>query len=265
MADEPFVTPYSGRKRRVQFMAGGKLPGAQSSVPPCDGSCDDYVLTNVAGTPTWRPQAEGPSGSLFLDPGYWLKPKSMWRTNFEMPYNWGMFYQGFTYSSKLGTPAVNPDVNGARVLGTGTGTQLSLALPATIDGQQIVDTPSGLLYQFYGPRTLGLAGPFGLSAAPSVCFVLQLQQTSGPVDTGYMLFKAITKNGEDPTPSNMYTDTFSGPTGDPDTDQFTGTYQFQSAINTIPATQAAVPHFVAKWERSISWRVLLLTIDCYPL
>jgi len=248
MADEPFVTPYSGRKRRVQFMSGGKLAGAESTVPPCDGSCNNFVLTNVGGVPTWRPSGAAPGP--YLDPGYWLKGKTCYFKQDELPVNDNLFSRNNYRGGQLGRPFGQLYQQETLLLGSGTGTSMTgVMLPITTDGQTFATPLSGDIATWYTPTSFEYSGEFQERVA---AWEIRFEFVTGP-GTGSL---SITTDGaaRSSTGENLWWET----------EQFNGvaaggalSNYIPSALNTIASTQSGAPGITGTWSDSCSWEVYL--------
>lgn len=245
MADEPFVSGYSRRKNRVVFMAGGKQAGAASSVPPCDGSCDNYVLTNVAGVPTWLPPAGSAPPGPYLDSGYWLKQKTCYFKQDELPINDNLFARLNYRGGVAGRPFPAIYSEEQIVLASGTGTSFSgVMLPPTTDGQTFATPLSGDVATYYRPVSFEYSGEFQEWVAS---WELRFEFESGPG------FGSLSIRTDGSATGDLWWEMESFNVG------FANSLSnfLPSALNTIASTQSAAPGISGTWTDSCTWQIKL--------
>jgi len=249
--DEPFVDDAAFRMESgipVRYYAGGKETGSCVDIPcPTEGDEGD-VLTVVDGAPVWAPPTGGstPSGPV-LDPGFWLKPKTCYFKQDQLPYNDGLRARANYRGGMLGRP-LSPSywTDDQIVLASGTSAGFTgVLLPATTDGQTFATPWDTDAATYYRAVSFGYNGEFQEYVA---AWELRLEFDGDPGGYARMV---ISIDGDAPSPAEdtlwwecetMYA---SG----------AGAYHHYvpSAMNTITSTQTDAPGVWATWSNSVGW------------
>lgn len=164
--DEPFVDDAAFRVVSgvpVRYYPGGKEQGSCVDIPCPTGADEGDVLTVVDGAPVWAPPTGGstPSGPT-LDAGYWLKPKTCYLKQDQLPYNDGLRARANYRGGMLGRPlAPSYWTEDQIVLASGTSAGFSgVLLPATTDGQTFETPWDTDVETYYRPVSFAYNGEF---------------------------------------------------------------------------------------------------------
>jgi len=253
--DEPFVDDAAFRVVSgvpVRYYPGGKEQGSCVDIPCPTNADEGDVLTVVDGAPAWAPPTGGstPSGPT-LDAGYWLKPKTCYLKQDQLPFNDGLRARANYRGGMLGRPLASSYwTEDQIVLASGTSAGFSgVLLPATTDGQTFETPWDTDVETYYRPVSFAYNGEFQEYVA---AWELRLEFEGDP--GGYARL-AISTDGDEPTPAEdylwwdceiMFASSASA--------YF---HYLPSAMNTITGTQTAAPGLWATWANSVGWNLKL--------
>jgi len=246
MTDEPYTDTYGDIEMQsgipVRLYNGGYNGCPTVSVPCASSGNDGDVLTLDNGAPVWLPPAGASDWKsvVKLPSDYWLLPGSVWFQQRDVPMSNILMNNstGFTTSSVVfGDYAItNYDVD-LWVLGSGTGTTISVPLPLTSDGQTLVTPRSGYSTSYFGPNCV----PGGAY----IYWTAQLSWTGGSTSYTFRLLNGSTPD----TAANSYWGVSSSGSSI--------AMPVPSAINST-STNPNTPTFVATLGASRDWTLTII-------
>jgi len=234
MTDEPFtddqnIVYESGIPVRLY---NGGHQGTTQTLPDTSTGDEGDVLTIVDGEPAWAPPQGGGGGSYALPSPYWLTPTAPAFTCENAPISPAIINSSGLGSS-LGVISAAEDYV---VIGSGSGTAISVALPLTVDGQTFPTPRSGYDVSCYK------VGTFDAITYPWFLYnELELSLSSEAV----FVYKVLNGASPDTTANAYWSDAQSGTTL---------RLRYPSGVNTT-SSNPTTPYVVGTLTASRTWEL----------